>query len=95
MENIMIHPDWIKILFVSFIAVSICFAMISTFSTKYYKNIPMGRLSHSQLRVKQGTANIEQRLNVFVLSLLFSVTNFRIIIVTLLMAVAMNFFLIS
>ncbi|BHH83546.1 hypothetical protein [Desulforhopalus sp. 52FAK] len=91
----MLHPAWIKILFVSFITVALCFAMISSFSRSYYKNTPMGRLSHSQLRVKQGNANIEQRLNVFVLSLLFSVTNLRILIITLLIAVAMNFILIS
>ncbi len=91
----MIHPDWIQILFVSFIVVAVSFGMISSFSSSYYKNMPMGRLSHSQLRVKQGNASIEQRLNVFVLSLLFSWTNSRIILITLLLAVAMNFILIK
>jgi hypothetical protein len=89
----MIHPSWITILLVSFICTTVCNALISSFSSRYYKNIPIGRLSHSQLRVKQGNANREQRFNVFVLSLLFAITSLRIVAITLLLAAGLNFLL--
>ena len=90
----MIHPSWITILLVSFVCTAVCNALISSFSTSYYKNIPLGRLNHSQLRVKQGNATREQRFNVFVVSILFSITSMRILGITLLLAMSVNFLLV-
>ncbi|MFT5700750.1 MAG: hypothetical protein ACI8ZB_003635 [Desulforhopalus sp.] len=91
----MLHPSWITILCVSFAFVAVCNALIATFSAIYYKNIPLARLTHSQLRVKQGNANFEQRLNVFVVSLLFSITGFRILLASFALAASTNFILLA
>ncbi len=90
-----LHPEWMTILFVTFIAVAICNGLMASFSSSYYKKMPVGRLTHGQLRVKQGNADLDQRLNVFVLSLIFGFTSFRIIMITLIMAVTLNFLLIA
>lgn len=90
-----LHPEWMTILFVTFVAVAVCNGLIASFSSSYYKNIPIGRLTHGQLRIKQGNADLDQRLNVFVLALLFGFMSFRIIIITLLVAAGINFLLIS
>jgi len=87
----MLHQSWVTILFVSFISVLLCNALIATFVRSYYKKIPIGRLSHSQLRVKQGNASREHRLNVFVLSFLFGIASLRTLFLTIVLAAALNF----
>lgn len=90
-ESELLHPQWLKILFFSLLAVAICNGLVASFSSAYYKNFAVGRLTHSQLRIKQGTANLDQRLNVFILAIIFSVTSFRLLIVSLVLAVSINF----
>lgn len=87
----MLHQNWVTLLFVSFVSVLVCNALIATFVRSYYKKIPIGRLNHSQLRIKQGNATLEQRLNVFVLSFLFGIANLRNLFLTVILAVALNF----
>lgn len=86
-----IHPHWKTILSLSVLAVAVGNGLLSCLMASYYKNRPVGRLSHSQLRIKQGNASPEQRFNVFILSLLFTVTNLRLLILAGLIAVAVNF----
>ena len=87
----MLHPEWKTIILCSFACVALCYAFLSCYSSSFYKNIPPGRLNHSQLLVKQGNANIEQRFNVFVLSLLFSITHPRILLATSILSIGVNF----
>ncbi|PHR23986.1 MAG: hypothetical protein COA36_16360 [Desulfotalea sp.] len=89
----MLHQSWLSILFFSFAFAAVSNAFIACFSAFNYKNTPAGKLSHSQLRVKQGNANFEQRFNVFILSLLFSVTSLRILLITIVLATISNFIL--
>ncbi len=86
-----IHSDWKTILIFSVLAVAVGNGLLSCLMAGYYKNQPVGRLSHSQLRIKQGNASPEQRFNVFILSLLFTVTNLRLLLLAGLIAVAANF----
>lgn len=90
-----LHPEWMTILFGTFLSVAVCNGLIASFSSSYYKKMPVGRLTHGQLRIKQGNADLDQRLNVFVLALLFGFTSFRIIIITLLIAIGINFLLVT
>jgi hypothetical protein len=87
----MLHHSWKTILFFSFVSVLLCNALIACFASSYYKNTPIGRLNPSQLRVKQGNATVEQRLNVFVLSFLFGITSMRNLFLTIILAAALNF----
>lgn len=87
----MLHPSWISILLASFAFVVVCNALIASYWASFYKNVPTGRLTHSQLRVKQGNATLEQRFNVFILSLLFGVAKLRNLLFTLALATAVNF----
>ncbi|TKB07198.1 hypothetical protein [Desulforhopalus sp. IMCC35007] len=91
----MLHSEWKTILIGSFICVAVCYSFMSCYSSTFYKKIPAGRLNHSQLLVKQGNANFEQRINVFVVSLLFSITNHRILIAATLLAIGVNFALLA
>lgn len=87
----MLHPNWMSILLASFVFVLLSNGLIASYWASFYKNIPTGRLSHSQLRVKQGNATLEQRFNVFVLSLLFGMVNLRNLLFTVVLAATVNF----
>ena len=87
----MLHPSWMSILLASFAFVLLCNGLMASLWPSFYKNVPTGRLSHSQLRIKQGNATVEQRFNVFVVSLLFGVAKLRNLLFTLVLAAAVNF----
>jgi hypothetical protein len=79
-----LSENWSTILLFSFTLVALVNGLLASCTPLYYKNKSIGQLSHSQLRIKQGTANFEHRLNVFTQSLVFSFVTFRIYLITLL-----------
>lgn len=78
----MFHENWLTLLLFSFLFVALGNSLLASCTTIYYKNKSIGRLSHSQLRIKQGTATFEQRLNVFIQSLVFCFITLRIYLIT-------------
>ncbi len=86
-----IYSEWKMIVLLSLVTVLAGNALFSCLFAGYYKNRPTGRLSHSELRIKQGNASPEQRFNVFILSLLLGVANLRLLLLTGIIAVAVNF----
>ncbi|TKB27329.1 hypothetical protein FCL47_04085 [Desulfopila sp. IMCC35006] len=84
----MIHENWLLLLLYSFLLVALGNSLLASCTAIYYQNQSIGRLSHSQLRIKQGTATLEQRINVFAQSLIFSFISFRIYFITLLVWLA-------
>ncbi len=80
----MLNEKWSTILLFSFLFVAFTNGLLASLTTIYYKNKSMGHLSHSQLRIKQGNATFEHRLNVFAQSLIFCFITFRIYLATLL-----------
>ena len=85
----MIYENWLTLLLYSFLFVALSNSLLASCTAVYYRNKSIGRLSHSQLRIKQGTATLEQRLNVFAQSLIFCFISFRIYIITLLVWLAL------
>jgi hypothetical protein len=86
----MLNEKWSSILLFSFLIVAFTNGLLASFTTIYYRKKSVGRLTHSQLRIKQGTATFEHRLNVFTHSLLFCFVTFRIYFVTFLVWLALN-----
>jgi hypothetical protein len=86
----MLHEKWSLILLFSFLFVAFTNGLLASFTTLYYRKKSIGRLTHSQLRIKQGNANLEHRLNVFAQSFVFCFVTFRIYLITLLMWLALN-----
>ena len=78
------NQSWTTTLFISFLFVSCANALLASCTKVYYKNKALGHLSHSQLRIRQGTAGYEHRLNVFTQTLVFSFLSLRIYVITLL-----------
>ena len=86
----MLYEKWSSILLFSILLVVFTNSLLAGFTKIYYKNKSMGHLSHSQLRIKQGNATFEHRLNVFAQSLIFSFISFRIYLITLLVWLVIN-----
>lgn len=86
----MLKENWSTILLISFVIVAVANGLLASCTSIYYKNRPVGHLSHSQLRIKQGNANFEHRLNVFAQSLVFCFFTFRIYLITLLVWLALS-----
>jgi len=86
----MLNENWFEILLISFLLVAVVNALLASYTNRYYQNKSIGHLSHSQLRIKQGNATLEHRLNVFALSLVFSFVTFRIYLIAALVWVALS-----
>jgi len=86
----MLHENWLSLLLLSFCAVSVAKALLSSCTNIFYREKSFGQMTHSQLRIKQGNATIEHRLNVFVHSLLFNCGSFRIYFITILLWTIIN-----
>ena len=81
----MLPENWLSILFFSFCAVAVANALLASCTKIYYKEKSWGQLSHSQLRIKQGNATIEHRLNVLAHSIVFGLVSLRIYLFTLIL----------
>lgn len=92
----MLNENWLSLLFFSFTLVALVNGLLASCTTLYYKKKSTGQLSHSQLRIKQGNATPEQRLNVFAQYLTFSVFTPSVYIIAflvwLIITVALYFF---
>ena len=86
----MLNENWFTILLTSFLLVACANALLASCTKRYYKNKSPGHLSHSQLRIKQGTATLDHRLNIFAQSLAFSFFSFRIYLITILVWLALS-----
>lgn len=87
----MLHEDWLLIGLLSFTIISIFSALLASCSRIYYRKKAWGQISHSQLRIKQGNATMEHRLNVFALSLIFNFTSLRIYFFSFVLWIVINF----
>lgn len=79
----MLGESWIPRLLLSFVAVVLVHAALASLTTLYYSKASWGRLTHSQLRIKQQNATYEHRLNVFAQTVLFSFVNFKVYLATM------------
>jgi len=80
----MLNVNWSGLFFITFFSVAVINALLASCTTIYYRKKSSGHLSHSQLRIKQGNATIDHRLNVFVQSLLLCFVTLRMYLITLL-----------
>lgn len=86
----MLYEKWSVILVYSFLFVALANAILASCTRLYYKNKPVGLLSHSQLRIKQGNATFEHRLNVFGQTLVFCFITLRIYLLALLVGLVLS-----
>jgi hypothetical protein len=86
----MLTENWSSILLLSFLLVAFTNAIVASFTSVYYRKKSIGHLSHSQLRIKQGNATFEHRLNVFAQSFVFCFVTLRVYIFTVLVWLALS-----
>lgn len=86
----MFYEKWSVILIYSFLLVALAHAILASCTRFYYKNKAVGLLSHSQLRIKQGNATFEHRLNVFCQALVFCFITLRIYLLAILLGLVLS-----
>ena len=79
----MLSDRWLSIYLLSFLIVALANAILASCTSLFYARKSSGHLSHSQLRIKQGNANFEHRLNVFAQTFAFSLATLRVYLVSL------------
>ncbi|SDP63386.1 hypothetical protein [Desulforhopalus singaporensis] len=89
----MLAEKWNTLIVVAFAIAALINALLASCFSFYYRKIPSGRLSHGQLRIKQGNATFEHRTNVFATALVLSLFNFRIYLGAALIWLVLNFLL--
>jgi len=86
----MLYEKWSTILIYSFFFVALANAILASCTRLYYRNKPTGLLSHSQLRIKQGNATFEHRLNVFGQAMVFCFITLRIYLFAILVGLVLG-----
>ncbi|MFW2367170.1 MAG: hypothetical protein ACN4GW_12180 [Desulforhopalus sp.] len=86
----MLDNNWLYLLFLSFLLVALVNGLLASCTTLYYNKKSTGHLSHSQLRIKQGNATFEHRLNVFGQYLVFSIFTLSVYLISLLVWFIIN-----
>ncbi len=74
----MVPENWLPTLLLLLVMAVVANALLASCSSLYYRDKAPGQLSHSQLRIKQGTPELEHRLNVFALALVFGLVSPRL-----------------
>lgn len=64
--QISMTPDIWEMFLLVFTAVAFCYSFLASCTALLYKSKSVGQLSRSELKVKQGTASLEVRVNLFV-----------------------------
>lgn len=84
--------NWLPLFLVFFVIVSIINSLLACSLSSYHAKTPTGRLTHSQLRIKQGNATIEQRINVFAMTVVFGFTNIKLYLIAAAFTATVVFF---
>lgn len=75
--------NFIEVFLYSFFAVAALYALLASFTTIFYKKKSWGQLTRNELKVKQGTATIENRMDLLIRSFFTSVFTYQVYLVAL------------
>lgn len=75
--------SFIELFFLSFLLVASAHGVLAGWTVLLYKKKSVGQLSGDQLRVKQGTATLEHRINVLVKTFFTSIFTYQIYLLAL------------
>ncbi len=79
-------PDFWDMYLLAFVVVSVCYAFISSWTSLLYRRKSWGQLTASELRVKQGTATPEIRMNLFVRAFFACFFTYQVYLLALLLS---------
>lgn len=88
----MLNNNWFSLFIICLCIVAVSNGLLASCTSLLYKDKKTGQLSHSQLRIKQGNAHFEHRINVFTTSFLFSFITLRLLLIALFFAVVTNLY---
>ena len=87
------NDNWFALFIICLCIVAVSNGLLASCTSLLYKDKKSGQLSHSQLRIKQGNAHFEHRINAFANSFLFSFITLRLLLTALFLAVVTNLYI--
>lgn len=75
--------NYLELFLYSFFAVALGYAILASFTTIFYKKKSWGQLTRNELKVKQGTASVENRMDLLIRSLVTSLFTYQIYLIAL------------
>lgn len=73
--------------FLSFLVVAISYSFIASWTKFLYKKKSWGQLSPNELKVKQGTASLENRVDIFARTFFASLFTYQVYLVALVLGI--------
>lgn len=86
----MLDDKWFSLLLISILFVAAVNGLLASITPLYHRRKALNTLTHSQLRIRQGRAQLEHRLNVFTQSFLFSFASWRVYLISLVLWFLLN-----
>jgi len=81
--------NFLEVFLYAFFAVAAGYAVLASFTTIFYKKKSWGQLTRNELKVKQGTATIENRMDLLIRSFFTSLFTYQVYLVALLVAIVL------
>jgi hypothetical protein len=73
----MVAELW-EVLLLAFVAVAIGYALLASLTPVFYRRKALGQLTKNELKVKQGTATLENRMDLFVRTFFTSIFTYQV-----------------
>ncbi len=83
--------DFWEVFLLAFIIVAVGYALLASLSPVLYRRKALGRLTKNELKVKQGTATLENRMDLFVRTFFTSLFTFQVYLLALLLGTCVYF----
>lgn len=81
--------EFLEVFLYSFFAVAAGYSVLASFTTLFYRKKSWGQLTRNELKVKQRTATMENRMDLLIRSLFTSLFTYQIYLVSLLVSVVL------
>ncbi|WP_136797021.1 MULTISPECIES: hypothetical protein [Desulfosediminicola] len=79
--------NFLEVFLYSFFGVAVGYALLAGFTPIFYKKKAWGQLTRNELKVKQGTATIENKMDLLIRSFFTSLFTYQVYLIALLIAV--------
>jgi hypothetical protein len=87
------NVDFWDVFMLAFVAVAAGYALLASLSSVLYRRKALGRLTKHELKVKQGTATFENRMDLFVRTFFVSLFTYQVYLIALALGSSVYFIL--
>jgi len=87
------HPNFIELFFMCFLGFACLYGMLASWTSVFYRKKAVGRLHRDEIRIKQGTADLDNRLRVMTRTFFLSFLTYQVYLLALVLSSLLYFFI--